>query len=91
MIKHNEKIENEIITIINTLRDSGKSPLSYDDVDKNLFGKELMSEAYEIVGVFCEIEEKYNIGIKESELEKYGFNTVSNISRIVEACIEAKS
>ena len=84
MVSNNTEIENIVIEIVNSLRDGKKKKVTHEDIDKNLFGTELMSEAYEIAGVYCEIEKEFNIKIKESVFEQYGFNTVSDICAIVE-------
>lgn len=86
-----ERINNKIVEIVNLYRSKDKRPVCSDDIDKKLFGDELQSDAYEILGVFIHLEKEFSINISEEKFEKYGFKNMRSIGELIFEAVNEKS
>lgn len=62
--------------------------LTKEDIDKDLFDKEIRLLARDMMVLFCEIEKEFNIKITDELFEKYGFRTIRNIADLVECSLQ---
>lgn len=79
----NEITEKLLLLVNNTLKRTDHT-FTAQDLDKDLFGRELRLLARDIMVLFCEVEKSFNIKIKEEMFSRYGFRTLRNIAKILE-------
>ena len=56
-----------------------------------IFGNDLQGDAYELLGVFGEIEKHFSIKITEEKIEKYGFRNIRSIGEMVFEAVNEKN
>ena len=81
-------ILDRILYIMNSQLKISSNEFTKEDIDKDLFSKEIRLLARDIMVLFCEIERQFNIKITEELFEKYGFRTIKNITELVECGLE---
>ncbi len=77
----------KILYIMNSEMKVAKKVLTEEDVDSDLFSKDIRFLARDMMVLFCEIEKQFNIEITDELFEKYGFRTITNILDLVECSL----
>lgn len=73
-----------VLHIINDQLKSSSNKVTTEDIDKDLLDKDMRLLSRDLLVLFCEIENQFNIKISEELFEKYGFRTIRNITNLVE-------
>lgn len=79
-----EIIDKLLFLINDTLKLSSRK-LTLQDIDKDLLGRDQGLLARDMMVLYCEIENHFNIKIKEELFNEYGFRTLRNITDLLES------
>lgn len=77
-------ILDKILYIMNSQLKMSSKQLTKDDINKDVFSREIGLLARDMMVLFCEIEQQFNIKITEELFEKFGFRTIKNVADIVD-------
>lgn len=78
-------IVNKLLFLINDILKLSSHKLTLQDLDKDLLGLDQGLLARDMMVLYCEIENHFNVKIKEELFNKYGFRTLRNIIDLLES------
>lgn len=78
------EIQNRLIKIINEKIIREKNEITETEVNKKLMGSDIGLNPRDLLVLFHEVEEEFEIKFKEDTINRIGFKTIIDICRAVE-------